>query len=120
MPSDTPQVWGLPDVDDAPKLPGNFGCTTAAGVQVYSHTNYASKWVTGGFFFRNPNTRGGVLSLDGGETLLIGDASLDTRSARVIIGQGTPSRGASGAVLPHAQRRLWPPPGGDASNGREP
>ncbi len=46
----------------------------ANGVQFYSHTNYASKKVTGGFFFRNPNTRGGVFSIDGGKTLLIGDA----------------------------------------------
>ena len=76
VPSDTPQVWGSPDVDDDLKLFGNFGYTTAGGVQVYSHTNYASKRVTGGFFFRNPNTRGGVFSLDGGETLLIGDALL--------------------------------------------
>ena len=74
VPSDTPQVWGSPDIDDDLKLFGNFGYTTAAGVQVYSHTNYAGKRVTGGFFFRNPNTRGGVYSLDGGRTLLIGDA----------------------------------------------
>ena len=74
MASDTPQVWGSPDIEDDLKLFGNFGYTTAAGVQVYSHTNYASKRVTGGFFFRNPNTRGGVFSLDGGQTLLIGDA----------------------------------------------
>ena len=76
VPSDTPQVWGSPDIDDDLKLFGNFGYTTAAGVQVYSHANYASKRVTGGFFFRNPNTRGGVFSIDGGETLLIGDALL--------------------------------------------
>ena len=71
--SDTPQIWGSPDIDDDLKLFGHFGYTSAAGVQVYSHTNYASKRVTGGFFFRNPNTRGGVFSGDGGETLLIGD-----------------------------------------------
>ena len=71
--SETPQIWGSPDIDDDLKLFGNFGYTSAAGVQVYSHTNYASKRVTGGFFFRNPNTRGGVFSGDGGETLLIGD-----------------------------------------------
>ena len=71
--SDTPQVWGSPDIDDDLKLFGNFGYTAAAGVQVYGHTNYASKKVTGGFFFRNPNTRGGVFSLDSGQSLLIGD-----------------------------------------------
>ena len=72
--SETPQIWGSPRVDDDLKLFGNFGYTAANGVQFYSHTNYASKKVTGGFFFRNPNTRGGVFSIDGGKTLLIGDA----------------------------------------------
>ena len=71
--SDTPQVWGSPSIDDDLKLFGNFGYTSAAGLQAYAHTNYASKRVTGGFFFRNPNTRGGVFSLDGGQSLLVGD-----------------------------------------------
>ena len=56
--SDTPQVWGSPDIDDDLKLFGNFGYTTAAGVQVYSHTNYASKRVTGGFFLPQPEHAG--------------------------------------------------------------
>ena len=43
-------------------------------MQLYAHTNYASKRVTQGFFFRNPNTRLGVFSIDSGRTLLIGDA----------------------------------------------
>ncbi len=71
--SDTPQIWGSPEVDDDLKLFGNFGHTFSSGVQLYGHTNYASKRVTGGFFFRNPNTRGGVFSPDGGSTLLVGD-----------------------------------------------
>ncbi len=71
--SDTPQTWGSPDIDDDLKLFGNFGYTFSDAVQVYGHTNYASKKATGGFFFRNPNTRGGVFTGDGGQTLLIGD-----------------------------------------------
>ena len=72
--SEHPQVWGNPDVDDELKLFGNFGYTLPRGVQLYGHTNYASKKVTQSFFFRNPNTRLGVFSVDGGRTLLIGDA----------------------------------------------
>ena len=72
--SEHPQVWGNPDIDDELKLFGNFGYTLPAGVQLYGHTNYASKKVTQSFFFRNPNTRLGVFSVDGGRTLLIGDA----------------------------------------------
>ena len=72
--SEHPQVWGNPDIDDELKLFGNFGYTLPGGVQFYGHTNYASKKVTQSFFFRNPNTRLGVFSVDGGRTLLIGDA----------------------------------------------
>jgi len=70
---DPAQVWGSPEIEDDIKLWGNFGYLLGGGQQFYSHVNYASKTVTGGFFFRNPNTRDAVFSLDGGQTLLIGD-----------------------------------------------
>ena len=71
--SDRPQAWGDPDVDDDLKAFGNFGYTLPAGVQTYAHTSYARKTVAYGVFFRNPNTRLGVFSNDGGRTLLVGD-----------------------------------------------
>ena len=74
--SDTPQIWGAPDVDDDLKVFGNFGYTAAGGMHLYAHTNYARKTVTGGFFFRNPNRQRGVFSNDDGRTLLIGDVLL--------------------------------------------
>ena len=54
------QVWGSPRREDDLKLFGNFGSVIADRWQVYGHTNYASRTVTGGFYFRNPHTRGGV------------------------------------------------------------
>ena len=54
------QVWGSPLIEDDLKLFGNFGSLFENGVQFYGHTNYASRKVTGGFYFRNPHTRGGV------------------------------------------------------------
>ena len=71
---DPAQIWGSPEIDDDLKFFGNFGYLFSNGLNFYGHTNYASKKVTGGFFFRNPNTRGGVFSNDSGKTLLIGDA----------------------------------------------
>ena len=41
--------------------------------EAYMFGNLAQRDVDGGFFFRNPHTRSGVFSGDGGETLLIGD-----------------------------------------------
>ena len=76
--ADPVQIWGSPAVDDDLKLFGNFGRLFDNGVQFYGHSNYARKRVDGGFYFRNPNTRWGIYSPDGGETLLIGDV-LDAR-----------------------------------------
>ena len=69
----TAQVWGSPSVSDDLKVWLNTGYNFDDDEQAYAFGNIASKRVDGGFFFRNPNTRGGVFSGDGGETLLIGD-----------------------------------------------
>ena len=70
---DPAQIWGSPEVDDEIKLFANFGYLFDSGKQFYGHANYAEKTTTGGFYFRNPNTRSAVFSGDGGDTLLIGD-----------------------------------------------
>ena len=71
--SDRPQVWGDPDIDNDLKLFGNFGYALPNGIETYAHTSFASRRVSYGIFFRNPNTRLGVFSNDRGRTLLIGD-----------------------------------------------
>ncbi|MEM6453903.1 MAG: TonB-dependent receptor [Acidobacteriota bacterium] len=71
--ADPAQVWGSPETEDDLKFFVNYGTFFDSGQQFYGHANYASKTVTGGFFFRNPNTRSAVFSADGGETLLVGD-----------------------------------------------
>ena len=71
------QVWGSPLIEDDLKLFGNFGHLFDNGLQFYGHSNYASRKVTGGFYFRNPHTRGGVFRgdrlADGTATLRVGD-----------------------------------------------
>ncbi len=72
---DPAQIWGQPIVDNDFKFFANYGSTVTDSIKFYGHANYASKRVEGGFFFRNPNTRGGVFSADGGETLLVANLS---------------------------------------------
>lgn len=71
--ADPAQIWGKPEIRGDLKSFINYGATITDTVEVYGHANYAAKTVEGGFYFRNPNTRLGVFSNDGGETLLIGD-----------------------------------------------
>ncbi|MXW56906.1 MAG: TonB-dependent receptor, partial [Gemmatimonadales bacterium] len=69
----TAQIWGSPEVNDDLKVWLNTGYTFSDDEQFYAFGNLSTKEVDGGFFFRNPNTRGAVFSGDGGESLLIGD-----------------------------------------------
>ena len=91
---DPAQIWGSPKIEDDFKLWGNFGHLLRGGAQLYGHANYASERVTGGFFFRNPNTRAAVFSVDGGKTLLIGDA-LDARDGILNGSAGCPTVGVN-------------------------
>ena len=74
------QIWGSPNLDDDLKLFANFGYPFENGLQFYGHTNFASRKVTGGFYFRNPHTRGGVFRGDVGDdnipTLRVGNVGL--------------------------------------------
>ncbi len=71
--ADPAQIWGNPTIEDDLKLFGNFGHLFGNQMQLYGHANYAEKKVTEGFYFRNPNNRANIYSLDEGATLLIGD-----------------------------------------------
>jgi iron complex outermembrane receptor protein len=101
------QIWGSPEIENDVKLWVNSGYLFGGGKQLYALGNYAAKTVTGGFYYRNPNTRGGVFSSDGGETLLIGDV-LDARDGvldrsancpTVTVTGGVPDRAAIARVF---------------------
>jgi len=95
--ADPAQIWGSPEIEDDLKLWGNFGYLFDSGQQFYGHTNYVSKTVTGGFYFRNPNTRGSVFSADGGDTLLIGDL-LDAQDGINDGSAGCPTVTVTGGI----------------------
>jgi iron complex outermembrane recepter protein len=88
------QIWGSPLVNRDFKVVGNLGLL-GENTDFYLFGNAASRDVDGGFYYRNPTSRDGVFSNDGGETLLIGDLS----------GAGCPVvglRDAGGNLLPFA------------------
>jgi iron complex outermembrane receptor protein len=67
------QVWGLPEIEDDITLFANVGLDLGNNKEFYMFGNYSERDVTGGFYYRNPHNRGNVYSIDGGETLLVGD-----------------------------------------------
>ena len=88
------QIWGSPRLDGDLKLFGNFGYEFKKELQFYGHTNYTTRKVTGGFYFRNPHTRGGVFrgpKVDGLPTLLVGDRvwAIPRPPARILLSDGS-------------------------------
>jgi len=67
------QVWGSPEVNDDITVFANLGLDLGDDNEAYMFGNFSERDVRGGFYYRNPHTRGGVYSNDDGETLLIGD-----------------------------------------------
>ena len=54
------QIWGAPEISDDFKVFGNFGIDLGNGSEAYMFGNWAERQVEGGFYYRNPHTRGGV------------------------------------------------------------
>ncbi len=67
------QKWGQPIIRNDVKFFANYGASLTDNISLYGHGNLATKEVDGGFYYRNPNTRDGVFSIDKGKTLLVGD-----------------------------------------------
>lgn len=78
------QVWGNPEIKNNFKLFGNIGLDLGNDKEFYLFGNWAEKEVVGGFYFRNPNNRGGVY---GGpdNTLLVGDLTPDDGIACPVV-----------------------------------
>ena len=67
------QIWGSPEVNDDITIFGNFGLDLGNDREAYMFANYSERDVRGGFYYRNPHTRGGVFSNDDGASILIAD-----------------------------------------------
>lgn len=88
------QIWGSPEVKGDKKFVANLGLSTDS-VDLYLFGNFADRETDGGFYYRNPTTRAGVYSNDGGSTLLVGSPT----------GRACPSialRNAAGQLIPYA------------------
>lgn len=62
------QIWGALDVDEDIKMALNAGYALSPSIKLYSFATAAQRDLTGGFYFRNPQTREGVFSRTNNKT----------------------------------------------------
>ena len=75
------QIWGQPRISGDFKFVGNFGVELGNGSEAYAFGNWSERQVEGGFYYRNPHTRGGVFRgpvlEDGTPTVKLADLTGD-------------------------------------------
>lgn len=74
--NDPAQVWGNPEIEDDITLFGNVGLDLGNDKEFYMFGNYSDRIATGGYYYRNPQNRGGVFTgtdADGNDIHLVGD-----------------------------------------------
>ena len=72
------QIWGAPEISDDFKFFANLGAEMSGGSEIYAFGNWAKRQVEGGFYYRNPHTRGGVFRgpmVNGLPTVKVADLS---------------------------------------------
>ena len=57
-------VWGNPEIEDDITLFANVGLDLGNDNEFYMFGNYSDRTATGGYYYRNPQNRGGVFSKD--------------------------------------------------------
>jgi iron complex outermembrane receptor protein len=70
------QIWGAPIIDDDVTFFFNSGLDLGNGGEAYMFGNYSERDIDGGFYYRNPDSRGGVFTKGDG-TRLIADVTGD-------------------------------------------
>ena len=97
------QIWGAPEYSDDFKLFGNFGIDLGNGMEAYAFGNWAERQVEGGFYYRNPHTRGGVFRgpmVNGEPTVKVANLSgdLSYQCPTIPIRNNVPDAGGLAAV----------------------
>ena len=93
------QVWGAPETSENWNVFFNSGIELSDTQEIYAFGNYGQRETDGGFFFRNPNSRGGVYTNSSGG--VNNRAIVDTNIGRGQTGETSncpalPSPGSGG------------------------
>ena len=98
------QIWGAPEQIDNYNLFFNSGIQVSDDLEVYAFGNYGARETIGGFFYRNPNSRGGVYT--NGSTRAVVDTNIRNRATGVTSNcpaLTSPGSGGNGVPLDQAK-----------------
>jgi iron complex outermembrane receptor protein len=84
------QIWGSPEVNDDITIFGNVGLDLGNDKEFYMFGNYSERDVRGGFYYRNPHTRGTVYGGSGVDDGVRDDDGEIVLTPTLLVGDLTP------------------------------
>jgi len=93
------QIWGSPEVKNDFKVFINAGIDLGNGAEAYAFGNIAKRDVEGGFYFRNPHTRGGVNAGEGIPTGTFDENGDEILRPTLLVGDLTPNDNVTCPVI---------------------
>jgi iron complex outermembrane receptor protein len=91
---DPAQIWGNPEIEDDITLFANVGLDLGDDKEFYMFGNYSERDVTGGFYYRNPHTRGSVYLGPGVDDGLTDENDEVILTPTLLVGDVGQSQGA--------------------------
>jgi len=97
------QVWGAPEYKDNWSVFVNSGIELSDKQEIYAFGNYGERTTIGGFYFRNPNSRGGVFTNGSNRAIVdtninAGDTGITSNCPALTSPGGSPSDPAAVAA----------------------
>ncbi|WP_426369716.1 TonB-dependent receptor plug domain-containing protein [Pseudocolwellia sp. HL-MZ7] len=87
--NDPAQTWGNPEIDEDITLFGNMGLDLGNDKEFYMFGNYSDRTATGGYYYRNPQNRGGVFTGVNPAILAADPTAYDGIDNPLLVGDST-------------------------------
>ncbi|KGJ91636.1 TonB-dependent receptor plug domain-containing protein [Colwellia psychrerythraea] len=99
-------VWGNPDIEDDITLFGNVGLDLGNDNEFYMFGNYSDRTATGGYYYRNPQNRGGVFTGVNPAILAMDPLAYDGIDNPLLVGDSTGNMSGNCPIIDASQANV--------------
>ena len=104
--NDPAMVWGNPKIEDDITLFANVGLDLGNDKEFYMFGNYSDRTGTGGYYFRNPQDRGGVFTGTNPAILAMDPSAYDGIDNPLLVGDSTGDMSGNCPIIDASQANV--------------
>ena len=99
-------IWGNPEIEDDITLFANVGLDLGNDKEFYMFGNYSNRTGTGGYYFRNPQNRGGVFTGVNPAIEAMNPAAYDGIANPLLVGDSTGNMSGNCPIIDASQANV--------------